>query len=242
MERSGDGPPLVFVNGALSGRATGAPLAALLDGDFTVYRYDRRGRGESDDADAYAVEREVEDLDAVIATAGGGAFVFGHSSGAALSLETAAAGASVGGLVLHEPPYVPGAGTSHETADELAALVAAGRRDEAVERFLRNTGMPVEIVEQAKAGPGWPAMLGLAHTLPYDVRMCNLGTLPLERLSRVSCPVLATAGSLSPGWALATVQAIAGAVPDGEWRLLDGQAHGVAPDLLASILRERFRV
>jgi pimeloyl-ACP methyl ester carboxylesterase len=242
VERSGVGPPLIFVNGAFSGRATGAPLAALLDGDFTVYRYDRRGRGDSGDADAYAVEREVEDLDAVIAAAGGRAFVFGHSSGAALSLETAAAGASVGGLLIHEPPYVPGAGTSHETADVLAALVAAGRRDEAAERFLRNTGMPVEMVEQTKTGPGWPAMVGLAHTLPYDLRMCNLGVVPVGRLSRISCPVLATAGSLSPGWALATVQAIAGAVPDGEWRLLDGQAHNLAPDVLALLMRERFRV
>ncbi len=242
MERSGDGPPLVIVNGAFGGRATGAPLAALLDGDFAVYRYDRRGRGESGDADAYAVAREVEDLDAVIAAAGGRAFVFGHSSGAALSLETAAAGDSVGGLVIHEPPYVPGPGTSQETADILVALVAAGRRDAAAERFLRNTGMPVETVEQVKAGPGWPAMVALAHTLPYDVRMCNLGLVPVDRLSQISCPVLATAGSLSPGWALEVVQEIAGAVPDGEWRLLDGQAHNVAPAALASLVRERFHV
>jgi pimeloyl-ACP methyl ester carboxylesterase len=242
VERSGDGPPLVIVNGAFSGRATGAPLAALLDGDFTVHRYDRRERGDSGSADAYAVEREVEDLDAVIAAAGGQAFVFGQSSGAALSLETAAAGASVGGLVIHEPPYVPGPATSHETAEAFAALVAAGRRDEVVERFLRNTGMPVEMVEQAKAGPGWPDMVALAHTLPYEVRMCNLGVVPVERLSQISCPVLATAGSLSPGWALDAVQTIAGAVPDGEWRLLDGQAHNVAPDVLASLMRERFSV
>jgi pimeloyl-ACP methyl ester carboxylesterase len=178
----------------------------------------------------------------VIAAAGGQAFVFGHSSGAALSLETAGASASVGGLVVHEPPYVPGPGTSHETADAFAALVAAGRREEAAERFLRNTGMPAEMVEQTKTGPGWTAMVALAHTLPYDVRMCNLGVVPVERLSQISCPILATAGSLSPGWALEAVQAIAGAVPDGEWRLLDGQAHNVAPDVLASLMRERFRV
>jgi pimeloyl-ACP methyl ester carboxylesterase len=242
VERSGDGPALVIVNGAFGARATGAPLATQLGGDFTVYLYDRRGRGDSSDADTYSVEREVEDLDAVIAAAGGQAFVFGQSSGGALSLETAAASATVRGLLIHEPPYVPGPGTSDETAHLFAALVAAGRRDEVVERFLRNAGMPVEMVERTRAGPGWPAMVALAHTLPYDVRLCNRGVVPAERLSQISCPVLATAGSLSPGWALEAVQAIAAAVPDGEWRLLDGQAHNVAPDVLASLMRERFRV
>jgi pimeloyl-ACP methyl ester carboxylesterase len=242
VERSGEGPPVVFVNGAFSTRASGALLAALLGDEFAVYRYDRRGRGDSGDAAEYAVEREVEDLDAVIAAAGGHAFVFGHSSGAALTLETAAAGAGVLGLLVHEPPYVPGPGTSRETADEFATMVAAGRRDEVADQFLRNTGMPEEIVKQAKAGPGWPAMVGLAHTLPYDVRMCNVGVVPVERLTRISCPVLATAGSLSPSWALEVAQSVADAVSDGEWRVLDGQAHNVAPDVLASLMRERFRV
>jgi pimeloyl-ACP methyl ester carboxylesterase len=242
VERSGDGPALVIVNGAFSPRGAGAGLAALLDSDFTIYRYDRRGRGDSGDADAYAVEREVEDLDAVIAAAGGQAFAFGHSSGAALALETAAAGAGVGGLVAHEPPYVPGPGTSHETADVFAALVAAGRREDVAERFLRNTGMPAELVEQTRAGPGWPGMVGLAHTLPYDVRICNRGVVPVERLSQISCPVLATAGSLSPAWALEAAQTIAGSVADGEWRALEGQAHNVAPEILAALMRERFSI
>ena len=85
-------------------------------------------------------------------------------------------------------------------------------------------------------------MVGLAHTLPYDVRMCNVGVVPVERLTRISCPVLATAGSLSPSWALEVAQSVANAVSDGEWRVLDGQAHNVAPDVLASLMRERFRV
>ncbi len=242
VERSGDGPPVVFVNGAFSTRASGASLAALLVSEFTVYRYDRRGRGDSGDAAEYAVGREVEDLNAVIAAAGGQAVVFGHSSGAALTLETAAAGAGVLGLLIHEPPYVPGPGTSRETADEFATMVAAGRRNEVADRFLRNTGMPVEIVEQAKAGPGWPAMVGVAHTLPYDVRMCNVGVVPVERLTRISCPLLVTAGSLSPGWALEVAKSVAAAVSGGEWRVLEGQAHNVAPNVLASLVRERFRI
>jgi pimeloyl-ACP methyl ester carboxylesterase len=241
VEHSGNGPALVIVNGAFGTRQTGAPLSSLLQDDFTVYRYDRRGRGDSGDAEAYAVEREAEDLDAVIEAAGGQAFVFGHSSGAALSLETAAAGAGVRGLVVHEPPYVPGPGTSDETADEFASLVAAGRREEVAERFLGNTGMPAEMVEQTKASPGWPDMVALAHTLSYDVRMCNRGEVPVERLGQISCPVLATAGSLSPAWAAGVVRAIAGAIPGGDWRLLEGQAHNVVPVVLAELLRERFR-
>jgi pimeloyl-ACP methyl ester carboxylesterase len=241
VERSGNGPPLVIVNGAFGTRQTGAPLASLLQDDFTVYRYDRRGRGDSGDTEVYAVEREAEDLDAVIEAAGGQAFVFGHSSGAALSLETAAAGAGVRGLVVHEPPYVGGPGTSVETASVFAALVAAGRGEDVAERFLANTGMPTEMVAQTKASPGWPDMVALAHTLPYDVRMCNRGEVPAARLGQISCPVLATAGSLSPAWATGAVEAIADAIPAGEWRLLEGQAHNVVPVVLVELLRERFR-
>jgi pimeloyl-ACP methyl ester carboxylesterase len=241
VEHSGNGPALVIVNGAFGTRQTGAPLASLLEDDFTVYRYDRRGRGDSGDAEVYAVEREAEDLDAVIEAGGGQAFVFGHSSGAALSLETAAAGAGVRGLVVHEPPYVSGAGTSLETAAVFDALIAGGRREDVAERFLANTGMPAEMVAQTRASPGWPDMVALAHTLPYDVRMCNRGEVPVERLRQISCPMLATAGSLSAAWAAGVVQAVAAAVPDGESRLLEGQAHNVALVVMAELLRERFR-
>lgn len=239
-ERSGNGPALVIVNGALSTRATGAALAPLLDADFTLYRYDRRGRGDSSDREGSGPEDEVKDLAAIVAATGESPYVFGQSSGAALSLEAAAAGVPIRGLVVNEPPYVPGAGTSAETARELAALAADGRRDEAVERFMQGSGIPDAIIEQTKGSPAWPALLALAQTLAYDIRLLNEGVVPAERLSAIACPVLGTAGSLSPPWAEASVRAVAEAVKDGTWRTLEGQAHNVAPDVLASVLRDRF--
>lgn len=240
LERSGRGPALIIVNGAFGTRTAGAPVATALDADFTVYRYDRRGRGDSGDTAAYAVEREVEDLAAVARAAGGDPYVYGHSSGGALALEAAAAGVGMRGLVVHEPPYVPGPGTSVQTAGELAELAATGRGEEAAERFLRNTGAPPAMVEQTMAWEGWPGMVALAHTLAYDVRICNDGVVPAQRLGGVSCAALATAGELSPPWAPAAVEAVAAAIPDGEWRLLAGQAHNLATDILAPLLIDRF--
>ena len=240
-EASGTGPALVVVNGAFGTRAAGAPLAQALESDFTVYRYDRRGRGDSEDRPGSAVERELEDLGAVVAATGTQPFVFGHSSGAALALEAAAGGVAMGSLVANEPPYVMGPGTSPEWARELEELVAAGRRDEAAEGFLRRTGAPDAVVEQTKAWEGWPGMVALAHTLAYDVRLCNRGAVPAQRLGQIDCPVLVTAGGLSPGWARETAETIAAAVGDGEWRLLPGVGHAVPTDVLAPLLRERFR-
>jgi pimeloyl-ACP methyl ester carboxylesterase len=240
-ERSGSGPALVIVNGALSTRAAGAPLGPLLDREFTLYRYDRRGRGDSSDGGASSPENELQDLAVIVDATGEKPFVFGQSSGAALVLEAAASGVPVRGLVVNEPPYVPGPGTASETAGELAALAADGRRDEAVEHFMQGSGIPEAMIEQTRASPAWPSLLGLAHTLAYDVRMLNDGVVPTDRLHTITCPVLATTGSLSPPWAAAAARAVADAVPGGEWRVLEGQSHNVAPDVLAAILRERFR-
>ena len=240
FERSGSGPALVIVNGAMSTKETGAPLAPLLDGDFTLYRYDRRGRGDSSDSGSSTPENEVQDLAAIVAAIGEAPFVFGQSSGAALALEAAASGVPMRGLVVNEPPYVPGAGTAAQTASELAALAADGRRDEAVERFMQGSGIPEAMIEETKASPAWSSLLTLAHTLSYDVRLLNEGVVPADRLSAIACPVLGTTGSLSPPWAAASVRAVAEAVADGEWRVLEGQSHNIAPDVLASVLRERF--
>ena len=239
-ERAGSGPPLVLVGGAFSSRASGAPIAAELGADFTVYSYDRRGRGDSGDQAEYAPQREVEDLTALIETAGDDAFVFGQSSGGALTLETAAAGAQIRALVVNEPPFTGTEGSRLRTGERLAELVAAGHPDQAAELFLRGSGVPEPGIEQTKASPGWPAMTALAHTLAYDIRLCNDGAVPVDRLAGISCPVLATAGGASPDWAPAVAQAIAGAVKDGEWRLLEGLGHNVPPEVLAPLLRERF--
>jgi pimeloyl-ACP methyl ester carboxylesterase len=239
FERGGSGPPLVLISGALCDRNSTARLAGRLGSTLTVYRYDRRGRGDSGDSPPYATEREIEDLEALLAATGEPAFVFGHSSGAALALEGAARGQPVRKLVAYEPPYA-GVGARASFADELERLVDSGRRSEATARFILNTGAPETQVEQMQASDGWAAMKALAHTLPYDVRLCNGGVVPAARLAQIDCPTLALAGGLSPEWATAAADEIAAAVPGGEARVLEGQTHGVADDVLVPLLNEYF--
>src|SRR5918996_4610574 len=184
FDRLGDGPPIVLVCGQSTDRSSNAPLAALLAEHFAVFNYDRRGRGDSGDTLPYAVEREIEDIGALIGEAGGSASVFGVSSGAALALEAAAAGLAIDKLALWEPPYIvegrprPPA----DTARIYTELVAAGRRGEAVEYFMANVvGLPPEFVAEAKKAPWWPAQEALAHTLAYDATIMGDYSLPTER-------------------------------------------------------------
>lgn len=241
VERSGDGPAVVVALGAFCDRSSSASLAAALAPGFTVYEYDRRGRGDSTDTQPYAVEREVEDLEAVIRAAGGSAYVYGHSSGACLALEAAARGVPITKLAAYEPPYASPNGGLNAWAEALAALIADGRRDEAATRFMQGSGTPPEVVEQRKASPYWPRMEALAHTLPYDAWLCNDGIVPAERLAGSQIPTLALAGGNSSGWARDAGKAVAAAVPGGEYRVLPGQDHGVADDVIVPILRDFFR-
>lgn len=248
FDRTGDGPPLVLVNGALSDRSAGASLAAALAPHFSVHGYDRRGRGDSGDTEPYAVDREVEDLDAMIAAAGGDGgddvFVFGHSSGAALSLEAAAQGLAITRLAVHEPPYMvddtrphPGA----DLADRLRALVASGSRGDAVALFLsEGVGVPPPGIDGMRSSPMWARLEALAHTLAYDVAILDGFALPADRLAKIHVPLLATDGAESPEWVRNTVQAVVEAVPGARHLSLAGQDHGVADDVLTPLLVEHF--
>jgi pimeloyl-ACP methyl ester carboxylesterase len=245
FDRSGDGPPMILVGGALSDRSAGAPLAEVLSQDFSVFTYDRRGRGDSDDAAPYAVEREVEDIEALIGEAGGAAFVFGRSSGAALAL--AAAGTLptlVKKLALYEPPFMVNA-SDRPPADHvqrLEELVAAGRRGDAVEYFLTHVvRLPAEIVTQARSSPSWPAQEALAHTLAYDATIMGDYSLPIARAASVRVPTLVIAGGADFPWLRETAQALAKGIPDGQSRFLDGQGHNVEPAVLAPVLVEFFK-
>ena len=205
-----------------------------------MYSYDRRGRGDSGDKPPYAIEREVEDLAAVLAAAGDPALVFGHSSGAALALEAAASGVPMTRVAAYEPPYTGGHAASAGFAAELAALVADGRRGAAAELFLRTAGAPAGAVAGMRSSPYWPRMESLAHTLPYDIAVCNGGVVPADRLARLELPVLALAGGNSPDWARTAVQEIAAVAPGGRAQILDGQDHGPADEVLAPALAEFF--
>ncbi len=241
FEKTGHGPALVLVVGAFCTRHTTTTLAAALQDTYTVYAFDRRGRGDSGDTAPYAIEREVEDLAAVVRATGETPYVFGHSSGAALALEAAAAGVPMRKLAVYEPPY---AGDPNATAfaDEITELVAAGRAEVAAERFLANTGMPAQALAHVTSGPGWPAMVAVAPTLPYDLRLCNGGIVPADRLAKIDCPVLAMAGGASFPWASAAMTEIVAAVPAGEARIVEGQGHGVPDDILVPILHSFFTV
>src|SRR6266516_850021 len=172
-DRTGSGPALVLVAPALATRTAFAPLAGLLAPHFTVYAYDRRGRGDSGDTPPYVADREIDDLVAVIRAAGGSASVFGHSSGAVLALDAAARDvddAGVTKLALYEPPFIiDGEPMPADFAEQLAGLVAADRRSDALALWMRSTvGMSDEAIAQARTQPWWPALEAVAHTTPYD--------------------------------------------------------------------------
>ncbi|MCK2214356.1 alpha/beta hydrolase [Actinomadura sp. ATCC 31491] len=246
-DRLGSGPAVVLVGGAAVDRSHHAPLAEELAAHFTVHNYDRRGRGDSDDTPPYAVEREIEDLAALMEAAGGAAHLFGVSSGGALALEAAAAGLPVARLAVYEVPYdlAEDAGQRQkEYAERLHALLAEGRRGEAFALFMRLAGTPEEMVEQAQASPAWASCEALAPTLAYDAAVMGDGRPPLDRLARIPCPTLVATGGASPDSAGAffdrAADAVAAALPLAERVVVEGQTHLADPKALAPVLARFF--
>jgi pimeloyl-ACP methyl ester carboxylesterase len=251
FSRTGDGPPIVFVDGALAFRAfnpAAAELASLLGRRFSVVAYDRRGRGESGDTPPYAPAREVEDLDAVISEVGGSAYVVAMSSGVALALDTAARNPGIQKLALYEPSFivddtrapVPTNYTSH-----LKQLVSSGRRGDAVEYFMTTAvQVPPEMVAGMRQSPMWQGMEGVAHTLAYDGD--TLGDamtgkpLSKKRWGSIAVPTLVMDGGASPAWLRNAVQALTDLLPNAERRTLEGQTHNVDAKVLAPVLAEFF--
>jgi pimeloyl-ACP methyl ester carboxylesterase len=241
-QRTGSGPALVLVMGAFCDRTSTASLTPLLTPHFTVIEYDRRGRGDSGAGGEYAPEREVEDLAAVVGATGGSAFTFGHSSGAVLALESAARGVPITRLAAYEPPYTAPAGSAGDDAmlRAVRARLSDGDPDGAAEAFMAGTGTPPEQIAGARQSPWWPRMRALAPTLVHDLVLCNGGVVPRERLATVAVPTLAISGGDSPPWAARACAEVAAALPDARTRVLEGQTHGAADDVLAPALVEWF--
>lgn len=248
-ERLGSGPPLILVDGALCSRKFGPmpKLAPLLAERFTVFMYDRRGRGDSTDTKPYSRQREVEDLEALIAEAGGSAYVLGLSSGAGLALEAAASGLRIAKLAIYEPPYMVRpvdverhVGAEHE--EQLKDLLAKGRRGDAVKYFMRKmVGIPAVFVIMMRFIPGvWSKLKAVAHTLPYDAAIMGNFSLPTGTLKSVRTPTLAIGGEKSDERLRAAVQAVARALPNSQQRMLSGQTHNVKPEVLTPVLTEFF--
>lgn len=244
-ELVGSGPAVILIDGALCFRDAGPmrPIAEALRGRLSVVLYDRRGRGESDDAladpsaRAEAMAREIDDLAALVNAAGGTAALFGMSSGGALALAAAAALGPdrVPRVAVYEPPYLPDpllASAQAYTHDLLAAL-AAGDRAAAVELFLRRVGVPEAGIEGMRRSPGWDATLALAPTLAYDDAAMGGGRVPDELLQAITVPVLGLAGEQSPDFLRLGAEAVASAAQDGTVETVAGQTHDVAADALA---------
>ena len=211
-----------------------------------MYAYDRRGRGASGDTPPYAAERDVEDLVAVIRAAGGSAGVFGHSSGAVLALDAAARDVGVTKLALYEPPFiVEGEPMRADFADQLAGLVAADRRGDALVLWMRSTvRMSDEAIGQARTQPWWPAVEALAHTTPYDATITapymTGRPLPARRWSNVTMPTLVLDGEVSPSFLREGAKALAGILPNATSNTFPGQGHGAPPEMVAPVLTAFF--
>jgi len=238
-EVTGQGPPLVLVGGAFRdrhARAAVTPLAEHLAGRFTVYSYDRRGRGDSGDTPPWSVAREVEDLAALVTAAGGRAALHGMSSGAILALEAALGGVPATQLVLYEAPV--GFDAAHRPpeglAEELAALAASGKRSEAAALFLtRLVGMPEPAVAGMQRAPTWRDREALAHTLAHDVRLASGSVAAVEQARALTTPTLVLDGSASPPWMREASARLAATLPAARHVTLAGQTHDVDPAALA---------
>lgn len=248
FDQSGAGPSVILVGGALSERSAGIPLATLLAPHFTVFSYDRRGRGDSGDTQPYAVEREVEDIAALIQEAGGSAFVFGMSSGAALTLEAANRGLPITKLALYEPPFIVDDTRKPIPADyvpHLGELAASGRRGEAVEYFMVSAvEVPADMVAQMQQSPMWPALEALAHTLAYDgaIMGANMSGKSLSpgQWAAVTAPTLVMDGGDSPLWMHNAAQAVVNILPNARRLTLEDQSHAIDPHALAPALQTFF--
>lgn len=248
FDTSGEGPALIVVGGAMSARADVTELAGVLAKDFTVYAYDRRGRGDSGDTQPYAVEREIQDIAALIAEAGGSAFVFGHSSGAVLAIRAAAAGLAIPKLAVYEPPFIVDDARPIPPSDysaNLREMITAGHRGDALEYFMTAAVMmPREAVAGMRHSPMWSGMEAIAPTLLYDDAIMD-GAMtgspePLRQWATLAVPTLVIDGGASAAWMHHSAEALAETLPNARRQTLEGQDHGAAASVLAPVLVSFF--
>lgn len=248
FDQAGSGPVVILVAGAIQHRAFDqetAYLADLLAPYFTVVNYDRRGRGESGDTQPYAPAREIEDIQALIDDGGGAAYLYGMSSGAALAMEAAnALGSKVKKLAMYEAPFNDDPKARQrwqEYRQELNALLAQGRRGDAMALFMGLVGTPPEQLQQVQQSPAWPIFERVAPTLAYDAAILGEeSAVPCEQAAHVQIPALVMAGEESPPFMRTTAAALAGAIPGGRYKVLAGQTHAVAAEVLAPPLIDFF--
>lgn len=241
FDQTGSGPALILIEPAGHYRALSAfdDLAPLLTADFTVCRYDRRGRGASGDTRPYAPEREVEDLAALVGALGGRAFAYGYSSGALLALHAAARGVALSGLVLMEPPLQDGAQSGPDPlTGELDALVRAGHNDQAVAHFHAAIGVPDDMIDGLRGSDRWARMVAIAPTLVYDCQLSD--AMRPEVLAAVAVPTLILDSAGSSDDLTGSAATAARLIPGARHKSLPGEWHVVAPDLIAAEIRAQL--
>jgi pimeloyl-ACP methyl ester carboxylesterase len=249
FEKLGNGPAVILVDGALCYRRLGpmAPIARELASGFTVFTYDRRGRGESGDTAPYSVQREIDDVEALIDVAGGSAFIYGASSGAALALAAASRLEGIRKLALYEAPFIVDGSHAPQAADypsKMNGFIAADRRGNAVRLFMKEVGVPAIVVAMMPLMPPWSKLKAAAHTLPYDVAIMgdtrSGKPLPAERWAAVTMPTLVGVGGKSPLSMQNAMRALANVLPNAQLRVLDRETHIVKTKTIAPILAEFF--
>ena len=246
FEKSGSGPAVIIVSGALSARNLfqdeARSLIEKLSKHFTVYTYDRRGRGESTDVQPYAVEREIEDLESLINAAGGRVYLYGVSSGAALSLQaTAKLGSTkVQKLAIFEPPY----GQDKQAFDKqklgVSERVKKGEPGEAAAFFLSAIGTPAPALEKMKSSPEWEKIKKIDFTLAYDYKVLGDGTIPSDVVMAITIPTLVMDGEKSMDFMHATADNLATLIPAAQHKTLKGQMHQAKAEVVAPVLIEFF--
>lgn len=245
FDRLGEGPAVILVSGAFIDRAHAfnVELSRILASQFMVINYDRRGRGKSGNTKPYAVEREIEDLEALIGAAGGSAYVLGVSSGAVLALKSVAHGLPIEKLALFEPPFML-AEADRPPADhalQLNRFIEAGKRAEATSYFMtRVMGMPAIVPLLMRLTPYWSRSVALAHTLPYESAIMGDFSFPEKLAASVRIPTLVVGGSKSPRPLRDAVWAVARSIPNAKGRLLEGQAHNISAKVLAPAVEQFF--
>jgi pimeloyl-ACP methyl ester carboxylesterase len=247
-EKSGNGPAVISVVGALASRSDHRELAKLLSTDFTVYNYDRRGRGDSGDNKSYSVTREVEDIEALVDEAGGSAYVYGISSGACLALEAAAAlGEKVTKLAVYEAPYDEAEGAPEKWkaySAKLNKLIAEKSNGDAVEHHMKFVGAPDAMIAGMKASPGWSRTKALAPTIAYDVAVVGDDrSVPTERAATIKASALVMDGGKSAEsmpFMRASADKLAKTIPSAKRHTIEGQGHALDEKVMAPILKEFF--
>jgi pimeloyl-ACP methyl ester carboxylesterase len=246
FEKSGTGPALIIVSGALSARSLfeGEPrlLVETLSKHFTVYIYDRRGRGDSTDEQPYDVEREIEDLESLIQETGGQAYLYGVSSGGALSLRAAAklGAGKVQILAIFEVPYGQGKEVFDKQKEGVNERIKNGKPGDAAAFFLSQIGTPREALQKMKSSPAWRTFENIDFTLNYDYQVLGDGAIPRDIVKTITIPTLVMVGEKGMEFMHATAEQLATLIPNAEYKTLKGQMHQPKAEVVAPALSAFF--